>query len=63
MSAMPPTATESMRRNEMSLCATTGREQAQQTEQLFDHLIGAGEQRGWSAAAVDALVYLKIGSD
>src|SRR5215467_16193916 len=45
MSATPPTATRSVRRNEASRCAKTGCEQSQQTAQLFDHLVGAGEQR------------------
>jgi len=35
MSAMPPIATQSVRRNEASRRARTGREQVQQTARLF----------------------------
>jgi hypothetical protein len=45
MSASLPDATKLLRSSEMTRCAITGREQSQQTAQLFDHLIGAGEQR------------------
>jgi hypothetical protein len=45
MSAMPLIATESVRRNEPKRCAITGREQSQQGSPLFDHLVGAREQR------------------
>jgi hypothetical protein len=41
-------ATESVRRNEPTRCAITGREQPQQIATLFDHLVGAGQQRGWN---------------
>src|SRR5262245_55758266 len=44
MSAMPSIATQSVRRNEASRCATSGCEQSQQIAKLFDHLVGAGEQ-------------------
>src|SRR5262249_39332688 len=44
MSTMPPIATQSVRRNEASRCAITGREQVQQTKRaamrLFDHVVG-----------------------
>ena len=33
--------------SECPLGATSGREQPQQTAALFDHLVGAGEQRRW----------------
>jgi hypothetical protein len=33
--------------NEMSDLCKTSRKQSQQTAQLFDHLVGAGEQRRW----------------
>src|SRR5262245_6044876 len=46
MSAMPPIATESVRRNEPTLRAKTRREQSQQGSALFDNLVGSGEQRG-----------------
>jgi hypothetical protein len=46
---MPSIATESVRRNEPTQCARTGREQMRQTTYtngpLFDDLVGAGEQR------------------
>jgi hypothetical protein len=42
---MPPIATQSVRRNETSRCATSGCEQSQQKSKLLDHLVGAGEQR------------------
>jgi hypothetical protein len=45
MSAVPPTATEPLRRNELLRCAISCREQIQQTTcanaPLFDHLVGA----------------------
>jgi hypothetical protein len=45
MSAMPSIATKSVRRNEPTRWAITGREQMQQTTRasasLFDHLVGA----------------------
>jgi hypothetical protein len=44
MSAMPPIATQSVRRNEASRCAITGCEQMQQRSPLFGHLVGAHEQ-------------------
>ncbi len=47
MSGLPPIATELMQRRELTRCATSGREQPQQTAALFDHLVGAGEQRRW----------------
>src|SRR5262249_24819881 len=43
MSAMPPIATQSVRRNEASRCAKTGREQMQQ-KKLFDHPVGADQE-------------------
>src|SRR5262245_18488476 len=43
MSAMPPRATEQVRRSETPLCAISGCEQSQQTNSLFDLFIGAGE--------------------
>ena len=45
MSALPPTATKSLPRNETSRRAITGREQMRQIEPLFDHLIGAADKR------------------
>src|SRR5262249_9245544 len=40
-------STASVRRNEALLCGRTGCEQSQQKRlSLFDHLVGAGEQRG-----------------
>jgi hypothetical protein len=51
MSAMPPIATKAVSSSETSRCATTGREQMQhrgadwRSSRLFDHLVGAGEQR------------------
>jgi hypothetical protein len=39
MSASPPEATKLMQRRELSRCAITGREQMQQIEPLFDHLV------------------------
>jgi hypothetical protein len=45
MSASRPKATESLRSSEMTLSAITGREQSQQINLLFDHLVGAGEER------------------
>src|SRR5262249_50296252 len=50
MSAMPPIATQSVRRNEASRCATSGCEQPQQNSRVIrslDHLIGAGKQHPW----------------
>src|SRR4029077_17673486 len=44
MSAMPSIATESVRRNEPTRWAITGREQSQQNLRLLDHFIGAREQ-------------------
>ncbi len=46
-----PKATELPRGSEMTRCAKIGREQSQQGNRLFDHLIGAGEQRGWNSDA------------
>src|SRR5207249_1954425 len=40
-----PIATESVRRNGLTRSAISGREQSQQGSPLFDHLVGAGEQR------------------
>jgi hypothetical protein len=40
-----PKATQVLRCRECPLCAKTGCEQSQQTAALFDHLVGAGEQR------------------
>jgi hypothetical protein len=72
MSAMPPTATESVRRNESTRGAITGREQVQQTNvrpmRLLDDLVGAGEQRGRQIEAerlggpVGALTSSNVGS-
>ena len=45
MSALPPKADIALHRSECPLCATFGREQPQQNRSLFDHLVGAGEQR------------------
>src|SRR5262245_8621453 len=45
MSASNPKATESLRSSEMTLSAKNGREHSQQRSPLFNHLIGAGEQR------------------
>ena len=41
---MPSMATESVRRNEPTLCATSGCEQSQQRSPLFDHLVGEREE-------------------
>jgi hypothetical protein len=46
MSALSPIATKLVRRNEVTLCANCCREQMQQNDiLLFDHLVGAREQR------------------
>src|SRR5262249_10049957 len=45
MSASPPIATKLLRRGSPPLRAITSCEQSQQTNSLFDHLVGAGEQR------------------
>ena len=45
MSAMPSIATEFVRRNEPTRCAKSGRKQSEQTQLIFDHLVGSGEQR------------------
>jgi hypothetical protein len=39
----------------MTRCAITGREQSQQGSPLFDHLVGAGEQR-WRYVQAERLV-------
>ena len=43
MSALPPIATELTRRGSPPLRAKSGREQSQQSNPLFDPLVGAGE--------------------
>src|SRR5262249_54904840 len=43
MSALPPTATKSLPRSELSRRATTGCEQSQQWKPLFDHLVSERE--------------------
>ena len=45
MSACPPLVTEERTSQIGSVRAITGRERSQQTNSLFDHLVGAGEQR------------------
>ena len=42
---MPPIASESSHHSESTRCATIGCEQSQQTAQLFDYLVGAGDER------------------
>ena len=42
---MPPIPTELMRHSKASRGATSGCEQSQQSNSLFDYLVGAGEQR------------------
>src|SRR5262249_325623 len=44
MSAMPPEATQSVRRNKASRCAISGREQTHQQMQLVDHVVGESQQ-------------------
>jgi hypothetical protein len=39
-----PKATEVLRRRELTRCATSGSEHSQQTNSLFDHLVGEGDQ-------------------
>src|SRR5262245_17397008 len=54
MSAMPPIATELSRRSETSLCANRyhmQRSKRYASISLFDHLVGAGEQRRWHVQA------------
>jgi hypothetical protein len=43
MAASPPIATELVHRRELPLYAKTACEQSQQTNSLFDHLVGARE--------------------
>src|SRR5262245_65496702 len=45
MSAMPPIATESVGCNEPTRCANCGLMHRSKHGILFDHLVGAGEQR------------------
>jgi hypothetical protein len=45
MSAMPPISPELMRPGELTRSAKSGCEQSQQINPLFDHLVGAAEQR------------------
>jgi hypothetical protein len=51
MSAMPPIATQSVRRNEASRCAKTGCEQSQQGSRLFDDLVGTLLKMKWHIEA------------
>ena len=44
MSALPPKADIALHRSECPLCAKSGREQVQQSNPLFDHLVGTVEQ-------------------
>ena len=51
ISALPPRADVGADIVEPSVSAITCREQSQQTASLFDHLVGAGEQRWWNLEA------------
>jgi hypothetical protein len=44
MSAMPPIATQSVRRNEVSRCANSYLIRCSEKTPLLDHLVGAGEK-------------------
>jgi hypothetical protein len=44
MSAMPPTATDSVSRNELTRCANRVLTHRSEEASLFDHLIGEREQ-------------------
>jgi hypothetical protein len=46
-SALPPILTVTADIPDRQLGAITGREQSQQNLRLFNHLVGAGEQRRW----------------
>src|SRR5262249_25274049 len=43
--AMPPRATKLMRHNELSRCANSDLTRRSKQQLLFDHLVGAAEQR------------------
>src|SRR5262245_34188835 len=48
MSGLAPIAAVMLQCHDRSKSARTGREQSQQTAQLFDHLVGAAEQGRWN---------------
>jgi hypothetical protein len=54
-----PRATGDVWRHNMSRRAKTGCEQSQQTISLFDHLVGAGEQR-WRQSEAKRLGGLEV---
>jgi hypothetical protein len=60
MSAMPPIAIESVPRNETSLRANRVLTHRSEKAPLFDHLVGAGEQRRPHLDAEHALAVLRL---
>src|SRR5215216_1751420 len=48
MSAMPPVAPKLIRLGELTRCAKQPDSCTAANSILFDHLVGAGEQRGWN---------------
>jgi hypothetical protein len=60
MSAIPPMATELVRRNELTLCANRVLMHCSANRQsLFDHVVGASEQR-WGHLEAERLGRLEI---
>jgi hypothetical protein len=50
MSAAPPISDRKFKAHLFVAMCHTGREQMQQDPRLFDHLVDAGEQDGWTTS-------------